>query len=47
MPTKDDILTIGEVAARSGHATSAVRFYEAQGLISVASRSSARRSASG
>jgi MerR family redox-sensitive transcriptional activator SoxR len=27
-------LTIGEVAARSGVATSALRFYEAQGLIS-------------
>jgi MerR family redox-sensitive transcriptional activator SoxR len=40
MPTKDDILTIGEVAARSGHATSAVRFYEAQGLI-VATRTRA------
>lgn len=28
-----DALTIGEVAARSGVATSALRFYEAQGLI--------------
>jgi MerR family redox-sensitive transcriptional activator SoxR len=28
-----DILTIGEVAARSGVASSALRFYEAQGLI--------------
>jgi MerR family transcriptional regulator, redox-sensitive transcriptional activator SoxR len=28
-----DELTIGEVAARSGVATSALRFYEAQGLI--------------
>ena len=33
-----DELTIGEVAARSGIATSALRFYEAQGLI-TASRS--------
>jgi MerR family redox-sensitive transcriptional activator SoxR len=28
-----DVLTIGEVAARSGVATSALRFYEDQGLI--------------
>lgn len=28
-----DVLTIGEVAARSGVASSALRFYEAQGLI--------------
>jgi MerR family transcriptional regulator, redox-sensitive transcriptional activator SoxR len=34
-----DELTIGEVAARSGIATSALRFYEAQGLI-TASRTS-------
>lgn len=29
----DDALTIGEVAARSGVATSALRFYETEGLI--------------
>lgn len=29
-----DLLTIGEVASRSGLATSAVRYYEAQGLLS-------------
>ncbi|WP_307814954.1 redox-sensitive transcriptional activator SoxR, partial [Streptomyces clavuligerus] len=29
-----DLLTVGEVARRAGVATSAVRFYEAQGLIS-------------
>jgi MerR family redox-sensitive transcriptional activator SoxR len=29
----DNVLTIGEVAARSGVATSALRFYEEQGLI--------------
>jgi MerR family redox-sensitive transcriptional activator SoxR len=29
----DDVLTIGAVAARSGVATSALRFYEEQGLI--------------
>ena len=34
-----DELTIGEVAARSGIATSALRFYEAQGLL-TASRTS-------
>ena len=28
-----DVLTIGEVAARSGVATSALRFYEEKGLI--------------
>jgi MerR family redox-sensitive transcriptional activator SoxR len=28
-----DVLTVGEVAARSGVATSALRFYEEQGLI--------------
>jgi MerR family transcriptional regulator, redox-sensitive transcriptional activator SoxR len=31
----DDALTIGELSARSGVATSALRFYEAQGLISA------------
>ena len=30
----DDLLTIGEVARRSGVATSALRFYEERGLIS-------------
>lgn len=29
----EDVLTIGEVAARAGVATSALRFYEANGLI--------------
>ena len=29
----DDFLTIGEVAARAGVATSALRFYETHGLI--------------
>ena len=28
-----DLLSIGEVAARSGHAPSAIRFYEAEGLV--------------
>lgn len=32
----DEALTIGEVAARSGVATSALRFYEEQGLIQSA-----------
>ena len=31
---RDDLLTIGEVAERSGLATSAIRFYEAEGLVS-------------
>lgn len=30
---RDDLMTIGEVAARSGLAPSAIRFYEAEGLI--------------
>jgi MerR family redox-sensitive transcriptional activator SoxR len=30
-----DLLTVGEVASRSGFATSALRFYEAQGLIAA------------
>jgi MerR family redox-sensitive transcriptional activator SoxR len=33
MTRREDLLTIGEVAARSGHATSAIRFYEAEGLV--------------
>jgi len=33
---RNDLLPIGEVAARSGLATSAIRFYEAEGLISAA-----------
>ncbi len=33
MAAKDDRLSIGEVAARSGLATSAIRFYEAEGLV--------------
>ena len=40
----DDVLTIGEVAARCGVATSALRFYEEQGLIrSERNRSGHRR----
>jgi MerR family transcriptional regulator, redox-sensitive transcriptional activator SoxR len=31
---RSDLLTIGEAAERSGLATSAIRFYEAEGLIS-------------
>ena len=33
MAPKEDLLTIGELAARSGVATSALRFYESRGLI--------------
>ena len=40
----DDVLTIGEVATRSGIASSALRFYEERGLIqSVRNRSGHRR----
>jgi MerR family transcriptional regulator, redox-sensitive transcriptional activator SoxR len=35
MPVLPDRITIGELAARSGMATSALRFYEDQGLISA------------
>jgi MerR family redox-sensitive transcriptional activator SoxR len=35
MPALPDRITIGELAARSGMATSALRFYEEQGLISA------------
>lgn len=38
-----DVLTIGELAARSGVATSALRFYEAQGLIGSERTSSGHR----
>jgi MerR family transcriptional regulator, redox-sensitive transcriptional activator SoxR len=38
-----DELTIGEVAARSGVATSALRFYEAQGLLSSSRTSGNQR----
>lgn len=31
---RDDLLTIGEVSTRSGLSTSAIRFYEAEGLVS-------------
>ncbi|CAN5730616.1 redox-sensitive transcriptional activator SoxR [soil metagenome] len=40
---RDDQLTIGEVAQRSGLATSAVRFYEAEGLISSTRAPSGQR----
>ena len=35
MPALDDTITIGELAARSAVATSALRFYEARGLIAA------------
>src|SRR4029079_15164130 len=38
-----DAMTIGEVAARSGVATSALRFYEDQGLISAERTDSGHR----
>jgi MerR family redox-sensitive transcriptional activator SoxR len=42
-PSRDDLLAIGEVAARSGLAPSAIRFYEAEGLISAERTPSGRR----
>lgn len=39
----DDLLPIGEIAARSGLATSAIRFYEAEGLISATRSPSGQR----
>ncbi len=39
----DDILSIGEVAARSGVATSALRFYEREGLLHSARSASGQR----
>lgn len=38
-----DVLTIGEVAARSGVATSALRFYEEEGLIAAERNDSGHR----
>lgn len=35
MPQPSPLLTIGELAARAGVSTSALRFYDAQGLISA------------
>lgn len=40
---RDDLLPIGEVASRSGLATSAIRFYEAEGLISATRSASGQR----
>jgi MerR family redox-sensitive transcriptional activator SoxR len=41
--TRDDLLPIGDVAARSGLAPSAIRFYEAEGLIRADRTDSGRR----
>ena len=41
--TMGDVLTIGEVAARSGVAASALRFYEEQGLIASERNDSGHR----
>ena len=43
MPHKLDQLTIGELAERSGVAPSALRYYEAQGLITAARTSGNQR----
>lgn len=42
-PRRDDLLPIGEVATRSGLATSAIRFYEAEGLITSSRGGSGQR----
>ncbi|MGZ8734651.1 MAG: redox-sensitive transcriptional activator SoxR [Acidimicrobiia bacterium] len=42
-PGRDDLLTIGEVAARSGLATSAIRYYESEGLVSSSRSASGQR----
>jgi MerR family transcriptional regulator, redox-sensitive transcriptional activator SoxR len=43
VPRPKPLLSIGELAARSGVATSALRFYEAEGLIRAERDSSGRR----
>jgi MerR family redox-sensitive transcriptional activator SoxR len=43
MSERDDLLTIGEVARRSGIASSALRFYEERGLIRSERAGSAHR----
>ena len=43
IPVVPEMLTIGELAARSGVATSALRFYEERGLISSERASSGHR----
>lgn len=44
MPRRDNYLTIGQIALRSGLATSALRFYETRGLIkSVRTEGNQRR----
>jgi MerR family redox-sensitive transcriptional activator SoxR len=40
---RDDLLSIGDVAVRSGLAASAIRFYEAEGLIRAERTQSGRR----
>ena len=40
---RTDLLTIGEVAARSGFATSALRYYEREGLIEASRTSGGQR----
>lgn len=39
----DELLTVGEVASRSGFATSAIRFYERIGLVSAGRTSGGQR----
>jgi MerR family redox-sensitive transcriptional activator SoxR len=43
VPEKSDLLTIGELSKRCGLATSALRFYESEGLIKAERDSGGRR----
>ncbi|KZE91606.1 redox-sensitive transcriptional activator SoxR [Microbacterium sp. TNHR37B] len=43
MPRSDDLLTVGEVSARTGVAVSALHFYEREGLISSTRTASNQR----
>ncbi|HEY5845231.1 MAG TPA: MerR family DNA-binding transcriptional regulator, partial [Microlunatus sp.] len=43
MRHRDDLLTIGQLAERSGVAPSALRYYEAEGLISATRTSGNQR----
>jgi len=43
VPEKSDLLTIGELSQRCGLATSALRFYESEGLIKAERDSGGRR----
>ncbi|WP_068088345.1 redox-sensitive transcriptional activator SoxR [Polycladidibacter stylochi] len=42
-PSKNEVMSIGELAARTGLTTSAIRFYESKGLIVAARSNSGQR----